>query len=121
MPYVYQHSTYDSCRFGADYACTCQYPRHTGALSEAGRAPAPKPDQVMFDGLAQWSGTSFATPVARPRRRPDDGVPGARPAGGGRRPAGGHHGPAEVRGAHVPVLRPPTWRPVPAVVAAQPA
>src|SRR5262249_34875821 len=25
VPYVYQHSTYDSCRHGFSYACTCQY------------------------------------------------------------------------------------------------
>ncbi|MFB7510563.1 S8 family peptidase, partial [Streptomyces broussonetiae] len=30
VPYVYQHSTYDTCRFGFDYTCTCQLPRHTG-------------------------------------------------------------------------------------------
>ena len=27
VPYVYQHSTYDACRYGFAYACTCQHPR----------------------------------------------------------------------------------------------
>ncbi|MFG3009227.1 S8/S53 family peptidase [Streptomyces cinerochromogenes] len=123
VPYVYQHSTYDSCRFGvADYPCTCQYPRHTGVLSEGRESTGAKPDQVMFDGLAQWSGTSFATPVAA-------GLVAARmtayrerdPRAAGAALLAAATDRAEVRGAHVPALRPPTWRPVPAGIPALPA
>ncbi|MEV6118457.1 S8/S53 family peptidase [Streptomyces sp. NPDC052109] len=122
VPYVYQHSTYDACRFGFDYPCTCQYPRHTGVLSEGRESTGAKPDQVMFDGLAQWSGTSFATPVAA-------GLVAAHmTAHGERDPRAARTGllavttdTADVRGAHVPALRPPTWRPVPAVAPAVPA
>ncbi|MBL1103096.1 S8/S53 family peptidase [Streptomyces sp. 5-8] len=122
VPYVYQHSTYDACRFGADYSCTCQYPRHTGVLSEGRENTGAKPDQVMFDGLAQWSGTSFATPVAAglvAARMTAYRERDPRVAGAGLLAATTDR--AEVRGAHVPVLRPPTWRPTPAVVAALPA
>ncbi|MFD5654833.1 MULTISPECIES: S8/S53 family peptidase [unclassified Streptomyces] len=113
VPYVYQHSTYDACRFGFTYACTCQYPRHNGVLSEPGEAPA-KPDQVMFEGHAQWSGTSFATPVVA-------GLVASRmtahketdPRAAGRQLLAANTEYAEVRGAHVPALLPPTWRPVP--------
>lgn len=115
VPYVYQHSTYDSCRFDYDYSCTCQFPRHTGALSEGRESTGAKPHQVMFDGLAQWSGTSFATPAVAglvaahmtayqerdPRAARDRLLASATDS-------------AEVRGARVRVLRPPTWRPVPA-------
>ncbi|GGS82550.1 S8/S53 family peptidase [Streptomyces cinerochromogenes] len=123
VPYVYQHSTYDSCRFGVDdYPCTCRYPRHTGVLSEGRESTGAKPDQVMFDGLAQWSGTSFATPVAA-------GLVAARmtayresdPRAAGAALLAAAADRAEVRGAHVPALRPPTWRPVPAGIPAVPA
>ncbi|MFE9448114.1 S8/S53 family peptidase [Streptomyces sp. NPDC006739] len=113
VPYVYQHSTYDACRFGFTYACTCQYPRHTGVLSEARQDTSGKPDQVMFEGVAQWSGTSFATPVAAAL------VAAHMTAHKERDPRAARAqllrtetGYAEVRGAHVPALRPPTWRPV---------
>ncbi|MFG3546359.1 S8/S53 family peptidase [Streptomyces sp. NPDC047725] len=113
VPYVYQHSTYDACRFGFGYACTCQYPRHNGVLSEPGDAPA-KPDQVMFEGHAQWSGTSFATPVVAgmiasymTEGKETD------PRAARRQLLAANSEFAEVRGAHVPALLPPTWRPGP--------
>ncbi|MEU4145870.1 S8/S53 family peptidase [Streptomyces parvulus] len=112
VPYVYQHSTYDACRFGFAYPCTCQYPRHNGVLSEPGEAPA-KPDQVMFEGHAQWSGTSFATPVVA-------GLVAAHmtahketdPRAARIQLLAANTEYAEVRGAHVPALLPPTWHPV---------
>ncbi|MBT2411018.1 S8/S53 family peptidase [Streptomyces sp. ISL-12] len=113
VPYVYQHSTYDACRYGSAYACTCQAPRHTGLLSEPGEAPA-KADQVMFEGNAQWSGTSFATPVVAgliaahmTAHKETD----ARTARGQLLASNTAY--TEVRGGHVPALLPPTWRPVP--------
>ncbi|ANP50879.1 subtilisin family serine protease [Streptomyces griseochromogenes] len=122
VPYVYQHSTYDACRYGCTYACTCQYPRHTGALSEARESTSAKPDQVMFDGLAQWSGTSFATPVvaglvaahmtAHKERDPRAARAQLLASTTDR---------ADVRGAHVQALRPPTWRPVPVLIPSLPA
>ncbi|MFD4257093.1 S8/S53 family peptidase [Streptomyces sp. NPDC058534] len=112
VPYVYQHSTYDACRFGFGYPCTCQYPRHNGVLSEPGEAPA-KPDQVMFEGHAQWSGTSFATPVVAglvadhmTAHKETD------PRAARTQLLAANTEYAEVRGAHVPALLPPTWHPV---------
>ncbi|AWW36581.1 S8/S53 family peptidase [Streptomyces cadmiisoli] len=119
VPYVYRHSTYDSCRYGFTYACTCQYPRHAGQLSEEQQAGGGKPDQVMFEGFAHWSGTSFATPVVAgmiashmvAHKETD-------PRAAARQLLTAHAEFAEVRGAHVPALRPPTWRPVPVVALA---
>ncbi|MFJ3335071.1 S8/S53 family peptidase [Streptomyces sp. NPDC086766] len=122
VPYVYQHSTYDACRFGFTYACTCQYPRHTGVLSEGREAGSGKADQVMFEGFAHWSGTSFATPVAAGMVAAHMTAHKERdPRAARRRLLEANTEYAEVRGAHVPALRPPTWRPVPVVRLAPPA
>ncbi|EGX57018.1 protease [Streptomyces zinciresistens K42] len=112
VPYVYQHSTYDTCRYGFGYACTCQSPPHTGVLSEQGTNAAP--DRVDFRGHAHWSGTSFATPVvagmiaAHMTAQQENDPRVAR-----YKMLAASSGFAEVRGAHVPALLPPTWRPVP--------
>ncbi|NED34105.1 S8/S53 family peptidase, partial [Streptomyces sp. SID8499] len=112
VPYVYQHSTYDACRFGFAYACTCQSPRHTGLLSEGQDNGSAKADQVMFEGYAHWSGTSFATPVAAGMVAAHMTAHRERDARAARRELlAANTEYAEVRGAHVPALRPPTWRP----------
>ncbi|TPQ19082.1 S8/S53 family peptidase [Streptomyces sporangiiformans] len=122
VPYVYQHSSYDTCRHGFSYACTCQYPKHIGELSEGSKPKSGRPEQVMFEGFAQWSGTSFATPVVA-------GMVAAHmvahkeadPRAARRQLLLANSGHAEVRGAVVPALRPPTWSPVPVVQPTPPA
>ncbi|MBQ1090017.1 S8/S53 family peptidase [Streptomyces sp. B93] len=117
VPYVYQHSTFDTCRYGFGYACTCQEPSHSGVLSD--ESVAAKPDQVMFEGLAHWSGTSFATPVVAGMVADLMAAGGQRdPRAAARQLLAGIAEFAEVRGAHVPALRPPTWSAVPVVVPA---
>ncbi|MGW1544298.1 S8/S53 family peptidase [Streptomyces sp. NPDC002309] len=113
VPYIYQHSTYDSCRYGFGYACTCQSPRHTGVLS-AGQDDPGEPDRVMFEGLATWSGTSFATPVVAGliashmvAHKATD------PRAARQQLLAANTEFAEVRGAVAPALLPPTWRPGP--------
>ena len=114
VPYIYQHSTYDACRYGFGYSCTCQSPRHTGVLSEEGDSSGTKPDQVMFEGFAHWSGTSFATPlVAGMIAAHMTAQQESDPRVARYKMLAANSGYAEVRGAHVPALRPPTWRPVP--------
>jgi subtilisin family serine protease len=114
VPYVYQHSTYDTCRYGFTYQCACQHPRHTGVLSEADTPGAAKAEQVFFDGYAHWSGTSFAAPVAAGMIAAQMAANKERdPRTARTRLLAASTEFAEVRGAHVPVLRPPTWRPAP--------
>lgn len=112
--YVYQHSTYDSCRYDLAYGCTCQLPAHIGVLSEDGSPETGTPDQALFDGHAHWSGTSFAAPVAAAMiaswmaaNKETD------PRAARRQLLGSGIGQAEVRGVSVPALRPSSWHPVP--------
>ncbi|GAA3447312.1 S8/S53 family peptidase [Planomonospora venezuelensis] len=116
VPYTYQHSTFDRCRYGFSYACTCRYPEHVGELSEE-RLPTPaRVETALFDGLAQWSGTSFATPLVVAMiadymtANKETG-----PRAAARELLAADTGRAEVRGACVPALRPPTWHPTPVV------
>jgi subtilisin family serine protease len=72
-PLRYRHSTFDTCQFvpGNPDPCTCTTPSHVGELSAPGHG-----DVVHFEGRAQWSGTSFATPLVAgmiARRKAADG------------------------------------------------
>jgi subtilisin family serine protease len=74
---------------------------------------------VMFEGFAQWSGTSFATPivaglVADLMTTLKESDPRAARA----QLLESITEYAEVRGAHVPALRPAGWQPVPVVMPA---
>ena len=114
VPYVYQHSTYDSCRFGFRYNCTCRHPHHTGLLSEERENTGGAADRVTFEGCAQWSGTSFAAPVAAGMVAAHMTAHKERdPRAARRQLLSSTTDVAEVRGAHVAALLPPTWRPVP--------
>ncbi|MEV6863316.1 S8/S53 family peptidase [Streptosporangium subroseum] len=114
VSYRYQHSSYEECRHGFTYACTCQRPKHVGELSE-GYDPTPaEVETVRFDGLAQWSGTSFATPLVvgmiadyMTANKETD------PRAAARELFTANTGFAEVRGVCVPALRPTTWSPAP--------
>ncbi|MEH0416917.1 S8/S53 family peptidase [Streptomyces sp. B21-083] len=116
VPYIYQHSTYATCRHHFTYACTCQSPEHLGVLSgDTGTASGP-PDQVMFEGFAQWSGTSFATPVVAAMIAAHmTAHKEADPRVARQQLLAANTEFAEVRGAVVPALIPPTWSPVPVV------
>ncbi|WP_078855311.1 hypothetical protein [Streptomyces sp. MBT28] len=67
----------------------------------------------MFEGHAQWSGTSFATPVVAGLVASHMTETKERdPRVARRRLLAANTEYAEVRGAHVPALLPPTWHPV---------
>lgn len=70
----------------------------------------------MFEGYAHWSGTSFSAPVAAgmvAAYMTANKMTDARAARAQLLAA--NAGFAEVRGAHVPALRPAGWRPGPVV------
>lgn len=116
VPYIYQHSTYDTCRHHFTYACTCRDPQHLGVLSGDHETASGTPDQVVFEGFAQWSGTSFATPVVAAMIAAHmTAHKEADPRVARQQLLAANTGFAEVRGAVVPALIPPTWSPVPVV------
>lgn len=63
VPYDYQHSTYDHCRFGFSYDCTCQFPR-TGVSSPRGWRRRP-PRSASASCSTGWP-SGAAPPSPRP-------------------------------------------------------
>ncbi|GAA3833006.1 S8/S53 family peptidase [Sphaerisporangium flaviroseum] len=111
--YRYQHSTYDHCRwqqtFQHDFAydCTCGYPRRVGELSTS----LSQAETETFAGRAEWSGTSFSTPVVAAMIA---NHMGANPGLGSRAAAAAllsspSNPRARVHGLDVLALRPPLW------------
>jgi subtilisin family serine protease len=113
VPYVYQHSTFTECRYGFDYRCTCRHLPHVGRLSlDAGLEPG-EADSVRFEGMAQWSGTSFATPLVAGLIADHMAAHAqATPRDAAREVLAQAKERAEFWGAQVPVLRPANWSPV---------
>ncbi|MEV7013080.1 S8/S53 family peptidase [Streptosporangium sp. NPDC051022] len=111
--YDYQHSTFSRCRYGSAYECTCRFPKHVGERSAHRRFTSASPDRVRFDGLAMWSGTSFATPLVVAmiaNRMRELRVTEPRVAA---RDLLGKASSAAVRGRTVRALIPGTWTPTP--------
>ncbi|MCW2878476.1 MAG: protease [Sphaerisporangium sp.] len=117
--YRYQHSTYDGCRWPLDpsppfdYDCTCRFPAHVGELSTCGVTPSPVVSVDRFTGKAQWSGTSFSTPIVAAmianHMMEHPGLDSRAAAAG--LLAGPLTRTATVRGGEVRALWPPLWEP----------
>ncbi|GAA4591082.1 S8/S53 family peptidase [Planotetraspora phitsanulokensis] len=112
VPYVYQHSTFDCCRYlpaeDAYEDCICQLPGHTGVLS----TDPPVGSRTEFTGLARWSGTSFATPIVAAMIANHMLWSGERnPREAAKDLLATRHSHAKVRGRDALALIPETWRP----------
>ncbi|MDN3358981.1 S8/S53 family peptidase [Actinomadura sp. DC4] len=64
----YQHRTFDECQFlppSDNYPCPCQTPPHDGVATRDShtRSPLVSVGDFTTTHRAQWSGTSFATPI----------------------------------------------------------